>query len=196
MNPEYIIKKFHSCLYFTECDNKLMDILFKNLPQTLKKNSLTIEENNQNDEEITPNSITLKAYIDMSKRKDDGKYKINISALEWFFKRKERLDTEDLEKILSTNTFSCSYSYYSNNLDLEKLNTILKNSDSKSPLILESLCTIVSHPNDNINKLIEYYLKKGVKPTEKVYTKCFKEYENARFFKDNIELYQLFKKYS
>ena len=126
--------------------------------------------------------LTLKSYISSTRLKQDtyydwpgvldhvkGEHRISMHTLKWFFARGERLDEEDLYKILSTNTFN-EYSK-----DINDLETVLQNTSgtvrSKSSLILGAVCTSSASHKHTV-QLLTKYINSGIVPIEDTWNKC------------------------
>ncbi len=148
----------------------------------------TFFETKENTPEPVPDlqEITLKTYIDSTRQKYDrysdyppmldtraGLYKINMNTLRWFFKRGERLDADDIRKILTTNKF------YQYKLGLSELDEILEHSNSKSSMILDRICDAVQG-HGVIKMYLKKYISKGVLPSRETFDTCTnRRYRNA-----------------
>lgn len=136
--------------------------------------------------EITPLSkaepiahkLSIKSYIESTRTKRDSYsdyppvldmpkdvYYVNANTLAWFFARGERLDYEDTRRILSTNSFS----RYSLGFDI--LKQILEHSDTKSTLILNSICDARGGHAETV-ELLKKYIDLGAVPTKETFDTC------------------------
>jgi hypothetical protein len=141
--------------------------------------------------EITPrepiaHKLSVKSYIESTRTKENlysdyppmldtpkDVYYVNANTLAWFFARGERLDYEDTRRILSTNSFS-RYS-----LGFKILKEILEHSDTKSTLVLNSICDAHGGHAETV-QLLNKYIDLGSVPTKETFDKCVQYRSNKQ----------------